>query len=158
MLYTLPLLGLQSAVTVSTSFAMEANHSSARWQEALDFPPAVPGSGSVDIVAGVGRWASVRQEGHDIDQAVASALAQRGWEFSDDLIAALVPPLAGAVYGQFNTSAHALLLASFGLLQSYTDSTGLQVRGYSAVQYLCTRHARVESNPRTIPSMWSPKR
>eukprot|EP01045_Picozoa_sp_COSAG04_P006507 COSAG04_NODE_322_length_16880_cov_9.938621_2_plen_1548_part_00 len=126
MLYSLPLLGLQAPVTVSTSFAMEATPAGAHWVEGVDFPPAVPASGSVDIVAGVGRWAAVRQTSADVDQSVTSALASRGWDYSDDLVASLVPPLASAVYGQYNVSTHAVLLKSFATLQTYTDHNGLE--------------------------------
>jgi hypothetical protein len=126
LLYPLPLLGLQAPVTVSTSFALEANHSKARWVEGLDFPPAVRGSGRVGVVAGVGRWPAIRQVGAAVDAAVDSAMRRLGWDFSDDLVASLVPPLAAAVYKQYNVSAHATLLRSFATLQSYTDRNGLE--------------------------------
>eukprot|EP01047_Picozoa_sp_COSAG01_P120710 COSAG01_NODE_49462_length_372_cov_0.571429_1_plen_124_part_11 len=53
-------------------------------------------------------------------------MSERGWDFSDNLIAALVPPLAGTVYGKLNVTAHALLLTSFATLQTYTDRNGLE--------------------------------
>ncbi|KAG1668837.1 hypothetical protein FOA52_004932 [Chlamydomonas sp. UWO 241] len=51
----LEVLGRQSPITVATSFPLRAsNASDAPWQEGLDLPSAVPGSGSLDLLAGVG--------------------------------------------------------------------------------------------------------
>ncbi|GMH35163.1 hypothetical protein BSKO_03031 [Bryopsis sp. KO-2023] len=49
-----PIEGLQEAVTVASSFAIDGN-SSQQWTEGLQLPNAVPGSGDVKIQAGVGR-------------------------------------------------------------------------------------------------------
>ncbi|GMH44587.1 hypothetical protein BSKO_12539 [Bryopsis sp. KO-2023] len=53
-----PVEGLQEAVTVATSFAIDGN-SSSQWQEGLQLPQAVPGSGAIAIQAGVGRLPAV---------------------------------------------------------------------------------------------------
>ncbi|GMH38987.1 hypothetical protein BSKO_06885 [Bryopsis sp. KO-2023] len=49
-----PVEGLQEAVSITTSFAIHGN-SSSQWQEGLQLPRAVPGSGAIAIQAGVGR-------------------------------------------------------------------------------------------------------
>ncbi|GMH44588.1 hypothetical protein BSKO_12540 [Bryopsis sp. KO-2023] len=53
-----PVEGLQEAVTIATSFAIDGN-SSSQWQEGLQLPQAVPGSGAIAIQAGVGRLPAV---------------------------------------------------------------------------------------------------
>ncbi|KAG1668836.1 hypothetical protein FOA52_004931 [Chlamydomonas sp. UWO 241] len=51
----LEVLGRQSPITVATSFPLRvSNASDAPWQEGLDLPSAVPGSGSLNLLAGVG--------------------------------------------------------------------------------------------------------
>jgi hypothetical protein len=58
-----PVLPQQAPVFVGTSFAVRppgsgagggGSETTARWQEGLELPEAVPGSGSLDLVAGVG--------------------------------------------------------------------------------------------------------
>ncbi len=54
-----PVLPQQSPVFVATSFALRGNasannDSSVGWQEGLALPEAAPGSGSLDLLAGVG--------------------------------------------------------------------------------------------------------
>ncbi|GMH44597.1 hypothetical protein BSKO_12549 [Bryopsis sp. KO-2023] len=53
-----PVEGLQDAVTVATSFAINGN-STSQWQEGLQLPQSVPGSGAIAIQAGVGRLPAV---------------------------------------------------------------------------------------------------
>lgn len=54
----LPVEGLQEAVSVATSFAVDGS-AEAKWQEGLKLPEAVPGSGSLKIQAGVGRMPTI---------------------------------------------------------------------------------------------------
>eukprot|EP01025_Chloroclados_australasicus_P057180 TRINITY_DN7117_c0_g1_i5.p1 TRINITY_DN7117_c0_g1~~TRINITY_DN7117_c0_g1_i5.p1 ORF type:complete len:2201 (-),score=318.83 TRINITY_DN7117_c0_g1_i5:388-6837(-) len=61
---TFPVEGVQDPVVVASSFAVSGNQSG--WTEGLDLPDALPGSGSVDLLAGVGRLPAI--------QAIASVL------------------------------------------------------------------------------------
>ncbi|GMH46152.1 hypothetical protein BSKO_14120 [Bryopsis sp. KO-2023] len=53
-----PVEGLQEAVTLASSFAIDGGNAGS-WQEGLQLPDAVPGSGGVSIQAGVGRLPSI---------------------------------------------------------------------------------------------------
>lgn len=54
-----PVLGQQEAVRISTSFAIEGNEQGNAWEEGLKLPVAVPGSGSLDLKAGVGQFPAI---------------------------------------------------------------------------------------------------
>ncbi|GMH43110.1 hypothetical protein BSKO_11032 [Bryopsis sp. KO-2023] len=56
---TFPVLGQQEPVRVATSFAIQAKEKSNIWEEGLQFPEAVPGSGVIELRAGVGKLPSV---------------------------------------------------------------------------------------------------
>jgi len=49
----------QTAVAVATSFSLRGDDGVAPWQEGLDLPAAVPRSGSLDLIAGVGHLPAV---------------------------------------------------------------------------------------------------
>ena len=77
--------GQQSQVTVATSFPIRpANGTGALWQEGLQLPAAVPGSGSMDLLAGVGYLPAVQSmysslaKGYRWDLAIRAML--RGGE------------------------------------------------------------------------------
>lgn len=53
-----PVEGLQEAVAVASSFAVDGN-ATGKWQEGLKLPEAVPGSGALKIQAGVGRMPTI---------------------------------------------------------------------------------------------------
>lgn len=55
---TVPVEGLQEAVTLASSFAVDGS-ADKKWQEGLQLPEAVPGSGYVKIQAGVGRMPAI---------------------------------------------------------------------------------------------------
>lgn len=56
---TFPILGQQEAVQISTSFAIQGNDQGNAWEEGLDIPDAVPGSGVLGLKAGVGQFPAV---------------------------------------------------------------------------------------------------
>jgi hypothetical protein len=56
---TIPVLGQQPAVTVATSRALVASEQVSLWREGVALPPAVPGSGTLTAVFGVGRLPAV---------------------------------------------------------------------------------------------------
>ena len=57
---TLPIEGLQDPVSLATSFVVQAtDNGAAKWVEGLQLPDALPGSGSIQIQAGVGRLPAV---------------------------------------------------------------------------------------------------
>ena len=57
---TVPIEGLQDPVSLATSFAVQAaENETAAWVEGLELPSALPGSGGIEIQAGVGRLPSV---------------------------------------------------------------------------------------------------
>eukprot|EP01025_Chloroclados_australasicus_P057173 TRINITY_DN7117_c0_g1_i1.p1 TRINITY_DN7117_c0_g1~~TRINITY_DN7117_c0_g1_i1.p1 ORF type:complete len:972 (+),score=161.07 TRINITY_DN7117_c0_g1_i1:368-2917(+) len=55
---TFPVEGIQDPVVVASSFSVSGNQS--EWTEGLELPNAVPGSGSVDLLAGVGRLPAIQ--------------------------------------------------------------------------------------------------
>ena len=57
---TVPIEGLQDPVSLVTSFSVQANESgTTQWTEGIKLPFALPGSGGIEIQAGVGRLPSV---------------------------------------------------------------------------------------------------
>lgn len=54
-----PVLGQQEAVTLASSFAIEASEDGEPWEEGLDLPEAVPGSGTINLISGVGNFPTV---------------------------------------------------------------------------------------------------
>ncbi|CAD7696314.1 unnamed protein product, partial [Ostreobium quekettii] len=69
---TVPVLGLQDAVTVATSFAIQASEGeAAQATEGLDLPAALPGTGGLELLAGVGRLPAVLANARQIMEANA---------------------------------------------------------------------------------------
>ncbi|CAD7700532.1 unnamed protein product [Ostreobium quekettii] len=66
----LPILGLQDPVTVATSFAIQAaENETATAVEGLDLPAALPGTGGIELQAGVGRLPAVLANARQIMEA-----------------------------------------------------------------------------------------
>lgn len=55
---SIPIEGLQEAVSMASSFAVDGS-ADEEWQEGLQLPEVVAGSGSVRIQAGVGRMPAI---------------------------------------------------------------------------------------------------
>ena len=67
---TVPVLGLQDAVTVATSFAIQVSEGEAtEATEGLDLPAALPGTGGLELLAGVGRLPAVLANARQIMEA-----------------------------------------------------------------------------------------
>ncbi|CAD7704742.1 unnamed protein product [Ostreobium quekettii] len=67
---TVPVLGLQDAVAVATSFAIQATEGEgATAVEGLELPNALPGAGSIELLAGVGRLPAVLGHARQIMEA-----------------------------------------------------------------------------------------
>jgi hypothetical protein len=125
----LPLEGLQSAVTLSTNFALEATNSSGpiRWVEGIDFPPATANSGSVDLAAGVGHFPIVASTADGAATEVNSEVARYGWGFAGDLVSSLAGPAAEGVYHLRNSTHETTARNAFDLLEGMTEgANGLQ--------------------------------
>eukprot|EP01065_Artemidia_motanka_P040741 TRINITY_DN5158_c1_g2_i1.p1 TRINITY_DN5158_c1_g2~~TRINITY_DN5158_c1_g2_i1.p1 ORF type:complete len:2080 (+),score=602.26 TRINITY_DN5158_c1_g2_i1:60-6242(+) len=124
--YPLPVLASQYPVTVTTSFALTVENSTQRWDEGLVFPPAVPGSGSVSVTAGVGRLSAVCADGQAVQRSVDRAVQHLGWDYATHLAASLAVAPAEQAYGYYDPAAAALCNRSFTQLAEYTDYNGLQ--------------------------------
>jgi hypothetical protein len=125
----LPLEGLQSPVTLSTNFALEATSGAGpvRWLEGIDFPAATPNSGSIDLGAGVGHFPVVGKTATSAAVEVTRDLAVLGYEFAGDLVSVLAGPAVEGVYHLRNASHEALARRAFDLLEGMTEgANGLQ--------------------------------
>eukprot|EP00993_Chasmostoma_nieuportense_P002291 NODE_30_length_4134_cov_39.066883_g27_i0.p1 GENE.NODE_30_length_4134_cov_39.066883_g27_i0~~NODE_30_length_4134_cov_39.066883_g27_i0.p1 ORF type:complete len:1101 (-),score=242.70 NODE_30_length_4134_cov_39.066883_g27_i0:239-3541(-) len=93
--HELPSRGLQEPVFVATSFAIPANTAAI---EGTDFPAALPGSGTVSLVVGVGRFPTVLAVGQSIIAQHTQQMTERGWDYTERLLALL--PISG-IYGVY---------------------------------------------------------
>mmetsp|Transcript_14647 Transcript_14647/g.36469 ORF Transcript_14647/g.36469 Transcript_14647/m.36469 type:complete len:2268 (-) Transcript_14647:639-7442(-) len=126
---SVPVLAQQSAVWVATSFALRppalgAAGNASGWQEGLDLPDAVPGSGSLDLVAGVGHLPSVAA----LYARALEAVQHWEWRTGYDCVALATLPAALALYGRAPDAAQRAAAArAFDDLTALTDATiGLQ--------------------------------
>jgi uncharacterized membrane protein len=55
-----PVNGKQGAVVIATSFAVRGSNGSNTWQEGMELPRAEQGSGSLDLIAGVGSLPAIQ--------------------------------------------------------------------------------------------------
>lgn len=129
----LPLLGTQDSVTLSTSFAIDgaASASSAPWQEGIDFPEAVNGSGSVDLSVSVGHLAAIESVATTVERELAAEVKLYGYGWVDSVMAVLAPPLTrhafGLPPGGANQTYAQSVKATLETLCSYTaGANGLQ--------------------------------
>ena len=134
---SLPLLGQQDAVFVSTSFYILAQNSSGKWAEGIQLPPAVKGSGRLNLTAGVGHLPGVARDMGTILASVVRQLEQQQWAWVTDLIASLAPPLAYNTYGRPYHRELARLNASLlDMVVNYTaGDNGLQTVPLSKCTY-----------------------
>ncbi|KXZ56112.1 hypothetical protein GPECTOR_2g994 [Gonium pectorale] len=109
----------QGDVWVATSFALAANGSAAAWQEGVELPDAVPGSGNLTLTAGVGNFPF-------LTTLYGGLLAAE--EYSDEPYAptavlwSLLPPLL-LNYGQATSVAQdQAITGAFADLQALTDA------------------------------------
>ena len=77
---------------MATSFAIAASLVPVPWDEAMRFPEAVPGSGVVTIVAGVGRFPAVQAAGEGVGQHVNASISERGYAYATDLLSIVLVP------------------------------------------------------------------
>lgn len=126
LVYTLPLLGQQDAVMLVSSFALDCSNQTKKWPDAIQLPPAQPGSGMVGISVAVAHFAGLHSIGESIAAAITSELRQQGWNWANTVIAALVPPVTYREYGVADPGFIDDLNHSLATLVAYTDSTGLQ--------------------------------
>ena len=105
-------LGLQDPVLLGSSFVLRAPaRGQAQLVEQIRAPAAIPGSGTLTLVAGVGRFPAVRESGRRVRAAMRR---QRRWREAVDtdglLCAALVPEVYRMYLGgrspEFMRSAH----------------------------------------------------
>ena len=139
--HDVPSLGLQGPVSMATSFAIAATLAPVPWKERMRFPEAVPGSGTVTVVAGVGRLPAVQAAGEGVGRQVNASLADRGYAYATDLLSAAVVP---QVYERYAMAAGTAVLeraralqgrALRALVEHSLPGTGLLELPHSRMRY-----------------------
>ena len=130
----IPVLSAQQPVSIATSMGITATQTAVPWMEGLQLPDAVPGSGSLGLLVGVGYLPAVRT----ISTALTSPApcVDTSWCSGHDLISSMIAlPCLEQYLSDSNSdvvSAQTVFDSSLALLETLTDSDGLR---YSSRKY-----------------------
>jgi hypothetical protein len=125
----IPVMSAQQSVFVATSMGVTASDSPLPWVEGLALPNAVPGSGSLDLLVGVGYLPAVRT----IAEAVTSPIPCTDMDrcSAHDLINSMIAFPCLKQYGLADSDASvatvkSVYASSLALLPELTDTIGLR--------------------------------